>query len=587
MYTLFFSRRIKIPFKGLLAVGMLLLIVLACNNDDNGVTPTEPQLDQSIRFALVDPEGDSLVVRNYGTSEIDISGFQLCLGPNQYNALSNYSQITGDLSLNANESVTIDITSGTENVTALPDESGGLGLFSTSGDFGSSNPEVLRDYVQWGSANQNRVAQAVTAGRWDNAANFITGFAPYTFSGPATQIGATSWQTLSPEDARLKTGFIVIAATPNNDIIAKYFSEMPSGTADLTTGAQIFEDFQPEAVFDGYLYTTGATDGSGGIGRARVNGNGQIVDDGNLAAVGNNRRTLIVDATTGIYTTQASPAQVGVFNPLTMQLEGLIDMSDEGLPGPQRMRGFTIRGDEIFTHIVSLTRNDVPFTSFYVQSANYRTGQLTGTAEFPGRPLVNWPNAPFSNSVDENGNIYMLASGNIPSGSTLGTLHKIPAGSNDFDLTYSFSPASQINPANVILPNTFYFHYLGNDIGVALSITSVPQAVLDLLQSVGGDPRNLSQEQLLLALALFNQEDTGNWVRIIMVTQDTDIIAGIPGQGGLSPALSVVIDGEVYLSISSGTENAYYKYNPTTETVEKAFDVVGGGTLLGLVDLSW
>ncbi|MEM9361872.1 MAG: hypothetical protein AAGA43_04505 [Bacteroidota bacterium] len=572
---------------GFIITVMLMLTVLACNNDDNSPTTMLPDADQVIRFSLVDPQAESLTIQNFGTTQVDISGYQLCLGPNQYNALSNYTQVTGSLNLNANESVTIDLTSGSENVTALPDENGGLGLFSTSGDFGSSDPEILRDYMQWGAANQNRVDQAVTAGRWDDAANFISGFAPYTFSGPVAQVGATSWQTLPPEDARLRSGFIVIAATPNNDIIAKYFSEMPSGTADLTTGAQVFEDFQPEDVLDGYLYTTGSTDGNGGIGRARVNGNGQIVDDGNIVAVGSNRRVLIVDATTGIYTTQASPAQVGIFNPLTMQQDGLIDMSDEGLPGPQRMRGFVIRGDEIFTHIVSLTRNQVPFTSFYVQSANYRTGQFTGTTEFPGRPLVNWPNAPFSNSVDEDGNVYMLASGNIPSGSTQGTLHKIPAGSNEFDQTYVFNPALQVNPGNFILPNTFFFHYLGNDIGVALSITSVPQAVQDLLQSVGGDPRNLSEDQLLLALALFNQEDTGNWVRINVETQETERIAGIPGQGGLSPALSVVIDGEVYLSISTGSENAFYRYNPTTNTVEKAFDVVGGGTILGLVDLSW
>ena len=86
---------------------------------------------------------------------------------------------------------------------------------------------------------------------------------------------------------------------------------------------------------------------------------------------------------------------------------------------------------------------------------------------------------------------------------------------------------------------------------------------------------------------MFNQEDTGNWVKINVETQQTELIAGIPGQGGLSPALSVVIDDEVYLSVSTGSENAFYRYNPTTDTTEKAFDVVGGGTILGLVDLSW
>ncbi|MEM9859879.1 MAG: hypothetical protein AAF843_21205 [Bacteroidota bacterium] len=567
----------------LLVLVSLSLIISSCDDDD---TETVPPVEELIRFTLVNPEGDSLTITNFGTTEIDISDYQLCLGPNQYNAINNYTGITGDLSLSTNEAVTIRLASGTQNVTSLPVENGGLGLFATAEDFSSDDPLILRDYVQWGAANQNRVDQAVTANRWDAATSFITGFAPYIFSGGSDEIGTAFWETLAAEEARLKTGFIIIAETPNNDVIAKYFQEMPTETADLTDG-QIFTEFRPEDILDGYLYTAGATNGSGGIGKARVNGNGKIVEDGNLAVTGSSRNPVIVDATTGIYTTQASPAQVGVFNPSTMQLEGLIDMSDEGLPGPQRMRGLLIRGDEIFTHIVSLTRNETPFTSFYMQSANYKTGQFTGTSEFPGRPLVNWPNTPFANSVDENGNIYLLASGNVSSGSTLGTLHKIPAGSNDFDLTYNFAPASKVTPANILLPNSFFFNYIGNDIAVAFSVTSVPQSVQDLLASVGGDPRNLSQEQRLVALGLFNQEDTGRWIKINVATQEAELIAGIPGKGGLSPAISVVIDEEVYVSISKGSENAFYKYNPTTGAAEKAFDVVGGGTILGLVDLSW
>ncbi|MEM7107937.1 MAG: hypothetical protein AAF519_06905 [Bacteroidota bacterium] len=565
-----------------LVLTVISLLISSCSDDDTDPPPVQ----ELIRFTLVNPEGDSIVIRNFGTTEIDISDYQLCLGPNQYNAISNYADVVGDLSLSTNETVTIKLGSGTQNVTSLPIENGGLGLFASAEDFSSSDSTLLLDYVQWGAANQNRVNQAVTAGRWGDAADFISGFAPYIFSGTADQVGATFWQTLAPEDARLKTGFILIAETPNGDIITKYFSEFPSGTADLTTGAQVFGAFEPHDVFDGYIFTSGATNGTGGIGRARVNGNGEIVDDGNLAVTGTNRTPKIVDATTGIYTTQASPAQVGIFNPLTMQLEGLIDMSDEGLPGPQRMRGFLIRGDEIFTHIVSLTRNEVPFTSFYFQSANWKTGQFTATAEFPGRPLVNWGTTPLANSVDENGNIYLMASGNLPSLSTIATLHKIPAGSNDFDLDYNFTPSLQVNPTNLLLPFSFSFNYIGNDLAVAFSVTSIPQSVLDLIESVGGDPRDLSEQQFLIALGLFNQEDSGNWVKINVETRETEIIAGMPGQGGLGTAVSVVINDEVYLSISKASENAFYRYDPVTGAVERAFDVVGGGTILGLIDLS-
>ena len=568
----------------LIATGMILLTIVACNSDDNGSNPTVSELEQSIRFSLVDPEGDSLSIRNFGTTEVDISAYQLCLGPNQYNAISNYADIEGDLNLATNETVTLKLESGTQNVTSLPLESGGLGLFASADDFSSTNPEQLLDYVQWGAANQNRVDQAVTAGRWDDTVNFISGFSPYTFSGASNQVGASLWQTLDPEDVRLKTGFIVTAATPNGDVLAKFFEEIPSGTADLTDG-QVFSEFQVEDILDGYLFTTGATDGTGGIGRARINGNGQIVDDGNLTVTGSFRRTVIVDETTGVYTSQASPARIGVFDPMTMQLEGEIPMSEEGLPGPQRMRNLLIRGDEVFTHIVSLTRNQTPFNSVYIQSANYKTGQFVATAEFPGISEPNWAKSPFANNLDENGNIYFLDSGNPPF-STHGILLKIPAGSNQFDPDYRVELVPQIAPGNQLLPVSLFFNYLGDDIGIATAITEIPQAVLDILAAVGGDANNLSQEQINQIRFLLNTEEVGRWIKINVETQQAENIAGLPAQGGFVPAFSVVIDAETYLSISSGSENAIYKYDPTTDAVEKAFDVVGG-SVLGLIDLSW
>ncbi|MEM9142616.1 MAG: hypothetical protein AAGA86_06480 [Bacteroidota bacterium] len=585
MYIRLSFQDIKIQV-GLILSGIMGLFVLSCSGDDTNPVepPEEPTTEEFIRLTAVDPEANSITISNLGTTQVDISAYQLCLGPGQYNAIDNYTTITGVLSLAANAIVTIDLASGSENVTDLPDENGGLGLFANADDFNSTDPEVLRDYVQWGAADQNRVSQAVTAGRWDNALNFVSGFAPYTFSGTSAQVGASNWQTLNPADARLKTGFVLTARTPNGDIVAKYFDEMPSGTADLTDG-QVFTAFTPRDILEGYLYTEGGTDGSEVVGRARVNGNGEIIKDGSLAVTGNVIRPVIVDATTGLYSTQATPAQIGVFNPITMQLEGQIPISDEELPGPQRMRNIFIRGDEVFTHVVSINRRDAPFTSAYLQSANYETGTYVATAEFPGLGINNLQSNPFSNIIDEEGNIFFLASGNPPAG-TAGALLKIPTGSNEFDPDYRVDIVSQIAPLNRLLPVAFFFNYLGNDIGIATAITEIPQSVLDILASVGGNPANLSREQLAQIAVLFNTEETGRWVKINVETQEAENIVGLPAQGGFAPAFSVTINGEVYLSISSGMENAIYTYDPNTDAVEKVFDVVGG-SVTGLVDLSW
>lgn len=159
-----------------------------------------------IRMVSVDTGNDAIIIENLGDSTLDISGYWLCLGPGEYNALSDYS-IVGDLELDQTEGVIVDISSGTGGIPALPDANGGLGLFSTN-SFGSSSPDILVDYIQWGAPNQDRVGQAVTAGRWNANTSFVPGVAPYIFLGQATQIGPDFWvdnttirfSTIHPEE---------------------------------------------------------------------------------------------------------------------------------------------------------------------------------------------------------------------------------------------------------------------------------------------------------------------------------------------------------------------------------------------------
>ncbi len=145
-----------------------------------------------IRLLQVDPIGETVTLKNVGTADLDISEYWLCLGPGQYNNVADYSEITGDLNLSPEEEVTLNITTGGNNITALPDANGGLGLFANT-NFGSNSGEDKKDYVQWGAANQNRVGQAVNAGRWDDAANFVSGTAPYVYNGTANDVGAAFW----------------------------------------------------------------------------------------------------------------------------------------------------------------------------------------------------------------------------------------------------------------------------------------------------------------------------------------------------------------------------------------------------------
>jgi len=142
-------------------------------------------IDARVRITGVDTATQQITITNFGedADTADVGDYWICFGPGTYQRIGVIA--TEDTILEANQSITI--TSA--NVQAM---SGGLSLFSTN-TFGSTDPTVLLDYVQWGAANQARSAQAVTAGRWDDATTTTEGNSPYTFVGRADLFGSNVW----------------------------------------------------------------------------------------------------------------------------------------------------------------------------------------------------------------------------------------------------------------------------------------------------------------------------------------------------------------------------------------------------------
>lgn len=176
----------------------LLAIVMSvsCSTDDTTETPetTIPDVETPdgdsgdngtgvLKITEVDASSDLITLTNLGDGTLDVSGYFLCLGPGTYAAVSGLT--TEDTSIAPNNSITLSY-----DVNATVD---GLSVFVTSGQFSSTDPAVLLDYVQWGGANQARVDQAVTAGRWDDANNFVSGVNVFTFNGAVADVGSTFW----------------------------------------------------------------------------------------------------------------------------------------------------------------------------------------------------------------------------------------------------------------------------------------------------------------------------------------------------------------------------------------------------------
>ena len=169
----------------------LFLAMYSCSSDDDSNSDIEVQEEQEenqtaesiIRIAQVNAVEDTIVLTNFGNETAEVGGFFLCLGPGTYANVGNIA--TGSTSLAPDASITLSY-----DVSETVD---GFSLFSTN-TFGSSDPEILLDYVQWGEGNQARVGQAVTAGRWNNANAFVPATTSFSFTGDATDVGDTFWE---------------------------------------------------------------------------------------------------------------------------------------------------------------------------------------------------------------------------------------------------------------------------------------------------------------------------------------------------------------------------------------------------------
>ena len=132
-----------------------------------------------IRITLINPKNDIVVIENVDDVALDISDFFFCTLAGVYPRLGNPDQVEvleGDLYLRPGKKIAVRVL--TEG--GVVDEEGSLFLFSTNVlGFNNSNPYALRDFAQWDAPNGFRVDNAVAAGRWDNASNFIEGNEPY------------------------------------------------------------------------------------------------------------------------------------------------------------------------------------------------------------------------------------------------------------------------------------------------------------------------------------------------------------------------------------------------------------------------
>lgn len=140
------------------------------------------------KYTNVNPITNQLTITNTGNVAGDIGDYWLCLGPGTYQQIDGIT--TDPTLLSPGTSLSLGY--------AMNEANDGLSLFSTN-SFGSSDPTILLDFVQWGSGNQARAGQGVAAGRWDNVASFVSGIAPYTTMNGGSAMAWNSCSVLAGE----------------------------------------------------------------------------------------------------------------------------------------------------------------------------------------------------------------------------------------------------------------------------------------------------------------------------------------------------------------------------------------------------
>ncbi|MEM6320932.1 MAG: cadherin repeat domain-containing protein [Bacteroidota bacterium] len=387
------------------------------------------------------------------------------------------------------------------------------------------------------------------------------------------------------EDQRKTDGYVIVTTAPGNQsYFVDYHEELPSGTVDNSSGID-FTTFFPRQIFRGGMFLRDPN-GSDNFVRMMVDGNEEIITDGPLPFVGENSFVMRVqNETTGILHDRNDPARLTIFNPSTMTVEATIDMSRGELPTdtlPQRYDEFYFRGDEVYASVRPF--NGASYSSTFYHVANVSTGQYLRTVTLAQEGLFFDRNYGRSN-VDDDGTLYLSSVGNVNNvPPSQARIRRILPGQNDFDPNYDFRPALVLSPTNIFSAVSQNFTLIGGGKAIARVASSVPQEAVDIVVAAGG-LQNLDQAQINELLQLLFSRPTTNWCLLDLAAQTVEIIPGIPTFSyftGMQPTLD---EDVIYLPVVTEQVNEVYSYSLTDGSVEKAFEVTGGGSIYAIYHL--
>ncbi|GAB3775886.1 hypothetical protein GCM10028818_20590 [Spirosoma horti] len=379
-----------------------------------------------------------------------------------------------------------------------------------------------------------------------------------------------------------------------NTYYVGYFPTLPSGNLDLTTKSS-YANFFPSAVWKNYFYGQPLVSDKKLSKLGIVKATGAVEEVASIPLVDFINRVIIINDQLGVYSTGGNRA-LFMFNPTTMESLGQIDMtSAQNFPANETniYANLTYRASDnrlfaaLFTNS-SKTGQYYDAQNVYVEVINLTTKKWEKTAIYE-QATYPFTRGSENGIVDEAGNVYIMTQGQYGLDGQLGPngakrskpqILKIPAGSTEFDKSYSFNPIDAAGLPALMFQLMLGGVYDANGIAyVCLSGQQDSARLLELISKLATNTITATEYQELSNLAFYDANQ--RWAKLDLNAKTATFIQDMPLTAGYAYPITYKYDGKIYMPIYNSTlkQNGIYRYDPTTSKATQINSLTAGGLI--------
>lgn len=367
-------------------------------------------------------------------------------------------------------------------------------------------------------------------------------------------LGQSSCKDNATDTPETGGNYVLISTNDDGSGFAKIFSDIPTGTVDNATGGFQLKNAYGGQQYKSWLFIQNSIIGEPGIQKLEIGSNGQVKDGGFIASGSNN---YVVDEQTGYYLDfNRGAMKLQKFNPSSMTRTGEIDLTSYSRGHKMESVGQRImvaRDGKLFVDLYYSEKDgsfgtdvydSVEFLVIDIATNAVEAHRVYAGASHPGYYMTAMPMF----SIDENGDIYFIALGDVFATVRDSRILRIKKGSTDFDRTWELDMDNYS-------PNSFFCNMIAYK-GKIFSLQPI--------------------EPLKTDFSNFSGNDNFKWTAIDIVTKQVADVAGVPVDNFDPRIIPVVLDGKIYATVTNTTTSAYYAIDPATNSGVEQFKLQGG-----------